>query len=329
MISFQFLSDVRNSLPLIPLASGEENLMSAYHDAKLKSFRLIEAVCTENQSIVALYAAFQTAFNEFKTKLARFAELAQKSDVPITGITRDKNKIKAKLCEKAAQQAALIYAYAATIGNETLKAQVDFSKSALARLRAEELAPHCRNIHAAGLANLAALTDYGVTTGTLAALQIGIDDFAQAALNPRAASDDRKINTANITKIVKEINELLDIRLDRLALVFKTAHPEFYEQYMNARKVEKPAVTHTQLKITVTDKQSGTPIKNAQITAAPQDESEPPLITTTDTEGIALFKPIAYGDYDITITADGYATYETEAEAVMGEINELEVELDR
>lgn len=314
--------------PFLPVRR-RENFMNARDDAKLKSFRLIESVCTANQTIVATNVAFQTALGEFKTKVARFAELAQKDDVPLTGITSDKKKIRAKLCENAAEQAALIYAYAATIGSDTLKAQVAFPKSALARLRDEELAPHCQNIHDAGTENLAALTDYGVTTATLANLQINIDDFSEAALKPRTAGDDRKINNKNIAQLVREISELLEIRMDRLALTFKTSHPEFYAQYAAAHRLEKPPVTHTQLKITVTDKQTHTPIKNAQITATPQDPDDPPLTAATDTEGIAHFNPIPYGDYDITITATGYLTYETEAEAVMGEINELEAQLEK
>jgi hypothetical protein len=303
--------------------------MNVYHDAKLKSFRLVESVCTENQAIVALNAAFEAAFGEFKTKVARLVELARKDDVPLTGITADKKKIRKKLCEDAANQAGLIYAYAYAAGNDTLRAKVDFSKTALTRLRDEELIPHCRNIHDAGIENLARLGDYGVTSASLALIETQIDAFSQAALMPRVAENDRRINNKNIASLIREINELLQFRMDRLALAFKASHREFYDQYMAAHRMERPAVTHTQLKILITDKATHLPVKNAQVTAILRDVEAPALTAAADTEGIALFKPVSHGSYIITVAAPGFRNYETVAETVMGAINELEAELEK
>lgn len=302
--------------------------MNSAQDARLKSYLLIKTVCQANAAAVDSNVAFKTLLTGFLSKVDQLALLAQADDVPITGITQDKNQIKKQLCERTAALANVVFVYAATTNDNTLKAKVSFSETQLNRLRAEELAPHCQNIHDAAAENLAQLADYGITAAILTNIQTRINAYSQAFLKPSLAKNDRKINNAKITALIKEITQLLDERLNRLALTFKMSHPDFFEQYEQARKVEEPPVTHTQLKITVTDKATQSPINNAQVTALLQDAEEPPLTAATAPEGIAHFKPVHYGDYDITITATGYETYETEIIAVMGEINELEVELE-
>ncbi len=148
--------------------------MNANQQAKLKSYRSTENLCDANTAIIAANLAFQTAFAQFKTNIQSIISTAQSDSVPITGIAVDKNMMKQALCEKTAEVAAIVYAYASTTGNNTLKAEVNTSVTALNRLREDALAPRCQSIHDIAEANLADLADYGITPAMLAALQEAI-----------------------------------------------------------------------------------------------------------------------------------------------------------
>ncbi len=120
--------------------------MNAIQEAKLKMYRATESYCDENTAIVASNVAFETAFTSFKTNIAAIISTAQADGVPLTGITIDKNKSKQKLCDMTAETAGVIYAYAVTVGDNTLKMEVDFPVSDLTRMREDSLAARCQNV---------------------------------------------------------------------------------------------------------------------------------------------------------------------------------------
>jgi hypothetical protein len=308
--------------------------MNALQEAKLKMYRTTESYCNDNTAIIASNVAFQAAFNNFKTNIAAIISTAQADDVPLTGITMDKNKSKQKLCRMTAETAGVIFAYAATVGDNTLKMEVDLTVSDLTRMREDSLAARCQNIHDAGVENLAALGDYGITQDALNSLQTAIDTYSADTPKTRTAISQRKTTTANLAALFDETDTLLKDRLDRLVQIFKAAHPEFVQAYEVTRRVVKPPTTVTQLKGIVTDKTTGAPVKNATVTATPAPPEPPaindpiPLTALSDAAGEYSFKPLPHDTYTVTVTALGFNNFEADnVDVKLGEINSLDVEL--
>jgi hypothetical protein len=304
--------------------------MNAIQEAKLKMFRATENYCSENAAIIAENIAFQTAFTEFKAKITSIVSTIQTDGVPLTGIAIDKNMMKQTLCERTSEIAGIVYAYAVTIGNHTLKAEVDCPVSSLTRLREDALAPRCQSIHDIAKLNLAELADYGVTLPMLAALQEAITKYSAESPKPRTAIAERKTTTARLAELFDETDAILKDRMDKLVVAFKAEHPDFVRTYEATRRIIKPPHTTTQLKVCVTDKTTKSPLKNAVVTVKPMTNGGEPASITTDSTGEALFKPTAHGAYTVTITANGFTTYENdEITVLMGEVNKLDVELVR
>lgn len=302
--------------------------MNANQESKLRMYRATENYCSENAAIIASNVAFQTAFDQFKTNIASIVNIIQSDSVPITGITIDKNMMKQTLCEKTSELAAVIYAYASTVGNNTLKAEVDLPVSALVRLREDALAPRCQSVRDTAEANLANLADYGVTPLMLVHVQAAITAYSAETPKTRTAIAERKTTTANLAALFDETDVILRDRMDKLIVTFRAHHPDFVRTYETTRRIIKPPHTATQLKVCVTDRATKTPLKNATVTATPHTNDNAPATITTDSTGEALFKPTAHGAYTVTITATGYTTYENdEITVLMGEINKLDVEL--
>lgn len=308
--------------------------MNANQEAKLKMYRTTESYCDANPTIVAANVAFQAAFNSFKANIKSIIDTAQADDVPLTGITADKNNSKQKLIQMTAETAGVIYAYAATVGDNTLKMAVSFTVSDLTRMREDSLAARCQSVRDAGAANLAALKDYGITQATLDNLQTQIDTYSADTPKTRTAISQRKTTTANLAALFDETDRLLKDRMDKLVLTFKAANPDFVQTYEATRRIIKPPSTATQLKGTITDKINGSPVKNATVTATPNAADPPdgsdriPFSTLSDAAGAYSFKPLPNGAYTLTVTAIGYTNFEADnVDVKLGEINTLDVEL--
>lgn len=306
--------------------------MNTIQEAKLKMYRATENYCNENTAIISKIAAFQTAFNDFKAKVAAITELARQDDVPLTGITIDKNVIRQKLCELAASLASVIYAYASTVGNNQLKLEMDFAYSDLMKMRDDALPARCQNLLETGAANLAALADYGVTGEMLADLQSAIDEYAAANPKPRTAISERKTVTANLVLLFDEADAILKDRMDKLVRLFKQGNPGFVKTYESIRRiVQMPTIT-TQLRGIVTSRADGTFVKNAQITATNTTATfnYPPVTVAANADGEYLFKPLLNGTYKITVTAAGFNDFEAEDVKVkLGEITTLDIKLEK
>lgn len=308
--------------------------MNAKQDAKLSMYRAIAALCDGSAPIVSKNVAFVAALGDFKTNIAAINTAAQQEAAVITGITIDKNRSKQTLCASTAEMAAMIYAYAATVGNNTLKMEADFPVSGLMKLRDDQLVPRCQNIHDTGETNREALADYGVTKANLADLQTAIDDYSAVIAKPRAAITNRKMQGETLDQLFEANDAILKDRMDKLAQTFRAANPDFVQTYEATRRVIKPPTTVTQLKGVITDKTTRAPIKNAHVTATPAASDSPdnadqtPFTTNTDPTGAYSFKPLPHAEYSLTVTAPGYTGYEAgNIDVKMGEINTVDVEL--
>ena len=297
--------------------------MNTKQEAKLNMYRATEKHCDDNAAIIALTPAFQTAFNNFKAKIAAITTTTQQKDVALTGITVDKSSSKQTLAQIAVEIAGIVYAFASTTANNTLKQEVNFSLTTLLKTKADQLAPRCQNIHDKASANLAALADYGITPALLTNLQTAITNYAAEAPKPRTATSQRMTMNANLRNLFKEADAILRDQMDKLVVTFKTANPDFVQTYESNRIIIDPATTTTQLKGTVTNKADGSPIKGATITVVELSKT-----AKTDSFGKYLIKPITNGKYTIRATATGFNDFEADdVEVKMGTINNLEVEL--
>ena len=295
--------------------------MNNRQEAKLTMYRAVETHCSDNASLIAAVPAFQTAFNEFKTKIAEILSVEQLRGASLAGITAGKSNLKQTLCRQTADTAGIIYAFASATGNETLKAESNLSYSKLLQTRDDELAPRCQNIHARATEHKTQLADYGITTASLTALQKAIDDYQAETPKPRTAQSQRKTQTANLRRLFNEADEILKTRLDKLVANFKTANPDFAAAYEANRIIIDPAVTTTQLKGKVTNKTNNDPIKDATVLVV-----ETNITAKTDSSGEYQIKPIAPNKYTIRVTAAGFQDFEqSDVEVKLGVVNKLDV----
>ena len=298
--------------------------MNAGQEAKLTMYRATERHDDDNSTIIAAVPAFQTAFTNFKAKIAANINTAQLKDTPLTDIVVNKSSSRQTLGEIATDTAGIIFAFASAMGNQTLKQEVNFNLSKLLQTRDDQLTPRCQNIHARGIENKDALIDYGITAAKLTALQTAINNYAAETPKPRTALSQRKTLTSNLRQLFKDADAILTEQMDKLVSNFKAANPDFVATYETVRIIIDPAITTTQLKGIVTDKSNGNPIKNATVTIVELSKT-----TKTNFAGAYSFKPVANGTYTVTITATGFDNFQADGvEIKLGVITSVQSSLN-
>ncbi len=275
--------------------------MNATQESKLNMYRATQKHCTDNAAIIAAVPAFETALNVFNVKLSAIIAATQQEDLVTKGITVDKSEAKKTLCRLTTDIAAPIFAFASSTANNKLKQEVNFSYSDLLRTKDDLMAPRCQNIKDLGIANLAALAPYGLTTAGLIALQTEIDNYQVKVPTPRNSAAQKKTIRENMKTLFKEIDIVLKEQMDKTVVGFKATNPDFVSTYKANRIIIDPGKSKTTLKGTVQSSQNDLPVKGALILL-----EDTGIKTTTNPTGSYEIKPIPAGTYSITISATGF-----------------------
>ena len=129
-------------------------------------------------------------------------------------------------------------ALASATGNAQLSAQTDFSRSDLAKGRETDVVNRCQSLVPLGTANAAALAaKYNVVAADRTALNNALAAFAEVQTKPRQGQAASASATTDLVTLFKELDELLNERLDSLLAKFRFTQPTFFAEYETARAI--------------------------------------------------------------------------------------------
>ncbi len=297
--------------------------MTSRLESKLGMYRTTQTYCDNNMPIVNTVPAFATAFTAFKANVTALIANAQQEDQVTKGIATDKQVGKKSLAQLGTDVGALIYAYASSINDNTLKAQVNFSFSDLLASKDELLPVRCQNIHDAGTAHLAALAPFGVTAPILTSLQNTIIAYKLKVPTPRNAAADKKTIRLNQKNLFTATDLILKEQMDKTLAGFKASNPDFVNTYKANRIIIDPGKVTTELTGTVTNAADNSPIKDAMVLIV-----ETGISVITNPQGTYQIKPIVPATYTVKISrADFEDSVQTNIKVKLGAVNQLNAAL--
>lgn len=297
--------------------------MNSTQEAKLNMYHAVISHCDANTVIVATVPAFATVLTALKAKVSSIDSTVQLEAQVISGVATDKKTLRFTLAQQATDIAAVVFSYAASIGNNTLKEEVDYSNTELKRLKDDDLAPVCRNIHDAANDNLLALAPYGITAGMLSSFDTMIDDYATAVPKPRNAASLRKTYAAALKTLFKESDSILKEQLDKTAVQFKATDLGFYNTYKNNRIIIDAPNSPTQVQGEVTDINNGNELSNVLVEVVGFAYT-----TNTDSDGEYSVKIPVPDTYSLKFSKTGYQTKTIDNVVLkLGQTTSLDVEL--
>ena len=177
-----------------------------------------------------------------------------------TGPTTTKNGVKNLLISTMLANAAAGYGYAASLGNDNLKAICHITLKDLSDMSEGDLVGASINLYNALNPVAASLGTWGASAATLSSQQSTQGSFSGNIGLPATARALTKAASQTLPTLITSTTDLLDEQLDRAMLQYKTTKPIFYKQYKNSRKLPKVG-THTSgfIRCVVTDG-TGNPI---------------------------------------------------------------------
>ena len=271
-------------------------------ESKLNMYDAVIAYCNNNAAITATVAAFQTALTDFSAKVGDIRDTVQMAEDIIIGVAMDKTQAQKDLAAQASTIAAAVFAFAASANDNALKEKVNFSLTELLRLKDGLLGPVCLNIHDAAQTNLGSLANYNITVAMLTDFSAAITDYTATVPSPRNAVTQRSANYQALEALFKEADSILKTQMDKTALLFVSANPEFYSNYRNNRIILDAATTPSQIKGKVLQAANSKPLAGASVQVVGEE-----VTAISNNAGVFTLKPLQPGTYSLKISKQGFA----------------------
>ena len=215
--------------------------MNAKQQSKFKMYRSTQSHFENSKGTFAANPAFSSSLESFSNIIAEIAAHETVVAKKITGVSKDKTKLKQTLADIAYRIGSQVFAYASKAKNNSLKKQVDFSVSDLLRIKDSLFVPALQNIYDAANNNIKDLADYSINTDDLKELNDLMSGYRDAVPTTRTAITTRAAKTKSLTELFKEGDRILKEEIDKLVTGLKKGNKLFVDEFTNARKIMDPA----------------------------------------------------------------------------------------
>jgi len=217
--------------------------MNQILENKQSMYIATQEVCITYNAVWSATPAFSTNFTSFQSKIAEIELVKGKQEINLKGIAQDKYASRVVLVDKAMVIIGAINAYALVSANNTLKEEVNYTRSKLISMRDTDLVTANQIVLAKANENVLALADYGITPVMITDYDNVIRAFDEILQDPRAAISDRKGFTESLEILFKDADAVLEI-LDSIVEIFKPGSPDFYRAYHAARIIVDLGIRH-------------------------------------------------------------------------------------
>lgn len=273
------------------------------------------------------YGIFENALRDIQT----WSEMQKDS---ITGIAKEKKKLKESLIKISADYSKMLAAIAKFANDDKLMDKIRFRISDLRRMKDVELRDYAKIIYDHVGANMSKLTEYEITADTQKAYLDTITSYDAVLSTPRTEIAEKSQTTKKLAELFDKADAAL-LELDFAIEAGQPKQPEFYNNYKAVRKIVDAGTGKLSLRGAAFDTSSRKPLSGAVFTFKPDGVKAPfttgngEIIKKTAAKGIFHIKSLPVGTYKVAVKMDGYKGKEVSVEISDGVRRELEVELEK
>jgi hypothetical protein len=174
-------------------------------------------------------------FNETLTDIDKVA--TDRMEVAVPALTMEKRKAEAAMIDRVVPIANALYVTGFIKGNTDLLSLQGLSDSSFYRLTDSNKLPLARRILQLAQQYADDLANAGYDEAKIAETEAAIENYSKVIVNPMNAITVRKQKTTNIKELFARLDSILYDKLDKLMLLFKASHPDFYGEYRTSRNV--------------------------------------------------------------------------------------------
>jgi hypothetical protein len=304
--------------------------MTDRQENKLSAYEAIEKILNKdtNRAIWTPVAQFGGLVTQFETSITDIHSLAAMQSNIITGIATFKANLRGNLINAMIKVINGVAAYAIFSDDTELLESVGYNYSDLRNSRDNALAETATTVYGIAYPIRSSLTGYLVTEADITLIETLKIQFLDNLAEPRAAKVEIKGVTHDLKLKFTEADALLRDKMDRTILIFKPSHPDFVENYIDARSIIDLGVRHTGKqsgRITGTVLQAGTliPLQNASVEVVG-------TMRTTKTDVNGYFSLIFYTNATriIRVTLENHGIYTSNSLQINpGDVINLNIQL--
>ena len=211
---------------------------------KLIMLKTVLKLMELNQSLWQNNAAIVAAYNELCDLVNQINEARKTVNNGNSGLAASKQNVQNALIEQAFELASVLLAFANRTNNAVLLSKVDFPISYLKMMRESELATECQGILELARNNVQTMNESGITNEKIDSFDLLTKQYVQELPSHRISVSQGKAINEKIKSLMTQSIALASKQLDRLMISLKSAQPDFYASYLNARKVVDYGIRH-------------------------------------------------------------------------------------
>jgi len=271
------------------------------------------------------------------TVIPQIQLITEQQNTNTTGVTENKNQLKAKLSILIEDNSSKLGAYAKFNNNTILAREIRFSKGKLENASDSKVRDYAQIVYNKAQPLVASLGPYGITAATQTAFAAAITAFNAVLGKPKAVKSEGTIVTNQLKGLFKTANAAL-ANMDVAVEIIKLTQPGFYAGYKNARKIVDMGTGRLAMKGLVSDALSGEPLKGAKLEfslegnalfAKSAKAATERVIKKTAAKGGFRIKSMPEGVYNVTVKKVGYADYVTTVAVSNGEMTQVKIQINR
>ncbi len=200
-------------------------------------YKAVKSIIEENQARWSELPAFASAVQSFSDRLDALEQAAYHQNLALIGVSAVKNAKRSIVADKAYAMSSSMAAFAVVNNDVELISQMKIAKYELDNCSKDKMLILVDRIITRANDFVSLLGDFGIDQASIDELQLLRDELDAQMSAPRNAIIDRKGQTSRIKTLVRELNAILKFQLDKLMIILKKDHPQFFIGYSNARIV--------------------------------------------------------------------------------------------
>ena len=200
-------------------------------------YKALKTIIADNEANWSGLPAFANAYASFADRLTALEQSMYNQNLALIGVSAVKNAKKAIVVDKAYAISSALVAFAVVNNDVELINHMKIAKHELNGASNDLILVLVDRIILRATDLVGQLSDYGVDQSSIEELQLLRDELDTQINAPRNAIIDRKGQTSRIKALVRELDALIKLQLDKLMVILKEEHPEFFITYKNARMI--------------------------------------------------------------------------------------------
>lgn len=261
------------------------------------------------------------AMEKLQNNIEKIQDISENQMYNRKGIKVSKEVTKEDIVNTIFVLAGQVRSFAVNTNNVILRDEVTYTFSELKAMADGILQVNAGIIFQKATDFLTDLTDYGVTTASLAEIESTLAEFAEKLAQPRNAISNKAEETQLLKAAFAETDLLLEDTMDTLVIIVKLTDNQFFNIYKNNRKIIGPGYLPLALRVYVTNPDQMLLEKvKAKIVGITKTYK-------TSAKGSFQIKSIPEGMHTITFSLPGYKDQTLNFPIIKGKRTDLRITL--